>query len=112
MVAGPKDSSRRATWEELAAADPDAIVLAACSMSIARTQRELHLLTERPEWAQLRAVRDGRVFVVDGNADFSTPGPGLAHGAEVVARALRSGSEPSGEGWLRIGTPPAAVSLR
>lgn len=102
VLAGPSDSSRRANWDELAAADPDAIVLAACSMSIERTKRELRLLTERAEWSKLRAVRDSRVFVVDGNAHFSTPGPGLARGAEVVADALRSGSEASGEGWQRV----------
>jgi iron complex transport system substrate-binding protein len=89
VLAGPKDPSRRASWEELAAADPDAIVLAACSMSVERAMRELAALEAHEGWRALRAVREASVFLMDGEAHFSTPGPRLAEGVELLARLLR-----------------------
>ncbi len=84
LLVGAKESSKRVEWSELVAADPDVIVLAACSMSVERTQRELPALHARSEWAALRAVKAGHVLVMDGEKHFSTPGPGLADGAEAL----------------------------
>lgn len=96
------EPSRRVTWDQLVAADPDVIVLAACSMSLSRTERELPALTAAPAWQTLRAVTAGQVFVLDGERQFSTPGPGVARGAEVIARILREpGANPAGE-WRRL----------
>jgi iron complex transport system substrate-binding protein len=89
LIAGPKDPSRRVEWAELAAADPDLIVLAACSMDIPRARRELGALTNHPAWANLRAVKSRRVFLLDGERHFSTPGPGLAQGALHLRSILR-----------------------
>jgi iron complex transport system substrate-binding protein len=97
--------SRRIEWEELLAADPDVLVLAACSMSIARTQRELTALTSAPQWARLRAVTQGKVFVLDGERHVSTPGPAVAEGIEALSRLLRDpGAVPEGH-WLRLPRP-------
>lgn len=89
LLAGPKDPSRRIEWKDLVAADPDVIVLAACSMSVERTERELGALTSNSEWNELRAVRSGRVHVMDGEKHFSTPAPSVAEGAERLSRLLR-----------------------
>jgi iron complex transport system substrate-binding protein len=108
LLAGAHDPSRRIAWTDLAAADPDVIVLAACSMSVARTERELGALLSRAEWSSLRAVRDAKVFVMNGDQHFSTPGPGLAEGAELLQAILRDPrgvqSPPTAE-WKRVGTP-------
>lgn len=84
----PGEGSRPATWEELAASDPDVIILAPCSMTIPRAERELPLLEAQPEWRGLRAVREGRVAVMDGAAHFSASGPRLAEGVERLAAVL------------------------
>ena len=63
------------TWQQLVAADPDVIVVLPCGFDIERGTREMAALTARPDWASLRAVRDGRVFVRDGNQYFNRPGP-------------------------------------
>lgn len=89
VLCSAKEASKRVEWKDLVAADPDVIVLAACSMNVERTQRELPALQARPEWAQLRAVKAGRVLVMDGEKHVSTPGPGVADGAELLARWLR-----------------------
>lgn len=90
VLCSTKEASKRVEWKDLVAADPDVIVLAACSMSLERTQLELPALEERPEWTQLRAVKARRVIVMDGEMHVSTPGPGVAYGAEALARWLRA----------------------
>jgi iron complex transport system substrate-binding protein len=102
VLVGAQQPSRRVTWAELAAADPDVVVLAACSMTIARAERELPALLDQPAWRALRAVAAGQVFVLDAASHVSTPGPGVAAGGEVLARLLREpDAEPRGQ-WLRV----------
>jgi iron complex transport system substrate-binding protein len=75
-------------WEEIRAADPDAIVVAPCGYDLARCLEELPLLQAKPGWAGLAAVRSGRVYFADGNAYFNRPGPRLAETAEILAAML------------------------
>ena len=75
-------------WSELAAADPDAIVVAPCGYDLNRCLQELPLLEAKPGWSALAAVRSGRVYFADGNAYFNRPGPRLADTAELLAEML------------------------
>jgi iron complex transport system substrate-binding protein len=76
------------TWEQLVAADPEVIVIMPCGWDAARTEPEMHWLTDRPEWAELRAVRNGRVHLTDGNQYFNRPGPRLVESLEILAGLL------------------------
>ena len=76
------------TWEELVARDPDIIAVMPCGFDIPRTRSEMHVLTDRPGWRELRAVSDGRVFLTDGNQYFNRPGPRLVESAEILAELL------------------------
>jgi iron complex transport system substrate-binding protein len=76
------------TWDQLAAADPDVIVVAPCGFTIVQTRRDLPLLTSRPEWPRLKAVRGYRVFLADGNQYFNRPGPRLVETLEILAELL------------------------
>jgi iron complex transport system substrate-binding protein len=75
-------------FEELAAADPDAIVVAPCGFDLPRTESEMYWLTQRPGWRGLRAVRDGRVFLADGNLYFNRPGPRVVETLEILVEML------------------------
>ena len=77
------------TWEDLAAADPDVIVVMPCGWDEARTAPEMHWLTDRAEWPGLSAVRNGRVHLVDGNQYFNRPGPRLVESLEILAGLFR-----------------------
>lgn len=70
--------------QELISADPDILLIIPCGYRTDRTREELHVLTELAVWPELRAVRNGRVFVCDGNAYFNRPGPRLAESLEMV----------------------------
>lgn len=91
------------TWEELLAADPDVIAILPCGFDIPRSQSEMHWLTTRPEWRELSAVKNGRVFVTDGNQYFNRPGPRLVESAEIFAELLYPGQFDfghTGTGWV------------
>ena len=92
-------------WEALEEAAPEAIVLMPCGFDIARSRRELPALTGRAEWARLDAVKQGQVYVTDGNQFFNRPGPRLVESAEILAEILHPevfafGHE--GAGWERL----------
>ena len=44
---------------------------------------ELH-----PQWKQLRAVQNDRLFICNGNAFFNRPGPRLVDSLEILAEIL------------------------
>ena len=75
-------------WDELAAADPDIIVVLPCGFDIAQSRAEMRVLAAMPGWAKLRAVREGRVFLTDGNQYFNRPGPRLVESLEILAEIL------------------------
>jgi iron complex transport system substrate-binding protein len=75
-------------WEALRAADPDAIAVMPCGLDLARTRAEMGPLLAQPGWAELSAVRRGRVTLCDGNSYFNRPGPRLADSLEILAEIL------------------------
>ena len=75
-------------WDELAAADPDIIVVLPCGFDIAQSRAEMRVLAAMPGWAKLRAVREGRVYLTDGNQYFNRPGPRLVESLEILAEIL------------------------
>jgi iron complex transport system substrate-binding protein len=92
-------------WVSLVEADPEAILLLPCGFKIAQTIRDLNLLTENPAWASLRAVNQGRVFLIDGHHFFNRPGPRLVESAEIVAEILhpdRFDFGHRGTGWIQV----------
>jgi iron complex transport system substrate-binding protein len=93
------------TFEDLCAKDPEVIVIAPCGFKLGRTLAELPALVGRPEWPALKAVRERRVFVADGNQYFNRPGPRIAESLEILAEMIhpesyRFGHE--GKGWQRL----------
>ncbi|WP_254053766.1 ABC transporter substrate-binding protein [Singulisphaera sp. GP187] len=97
--------SRRLSWDEVAEADPELIVLSPCGFTIARTEEELSALEARPEWSRLEAVRSGGVTLVDGSAYFSRPGPRLEMSLKIAAAAIdpeACGDLAPREGWRRL----------
>ncbi|MBI5802192.1 MAG: cobalamin-binding protein [Verrucomicrobia bacterium] len=93
-------------WEEMRTANPDVIVALPCGFSLDRTRGEMTSLLHKPGWADLKAVRNQRVFVCDGSAHFNRPGPRLVESLEILAEILhpekfRFGHEGSGWGNLR-----------
>lgn len=92
-------------WESLIDADPEVILLLPCGFKIAQTISDLNLLTENPAWKNLRAVKQGRAYIIDGHHFFNRPGPRLVESAEIVAEILHPESFAFGHrgtGWISI----------
>ena len=90
-------------WETLRDADPDAIVILPCGYDIEKTREEMPALTGKAGWDDLKAVRNGRVYLTDGNQYFNRPGPRLAESLEIFAEIFHPevfdfGHE--GTGWV------------
>jgi iron complex transport system substrate-binding protein len=88
--------STASSLDEIAAADPDDLFIACCGFSLERSLDEVAAVLRSPGWRRLRAVAQRRVFVADGNAYFSRPGPRLADSAEIIAHALYPEIHPPG----------------
>ncbi len=101
-------AGRHSPWmkfDELAAKDPDVILISPCGFSMDRAAQDLPALTNRAQWDGLKAVRARRVFMADGNQYFNRPGPRIAESLEILAEIahpelFRFGHE--GLGWRRL----------
>lgn len=97
--------SPRLSWEQFCAADPEVILVMPCGWDIAKSRQEIGVLVQKPEWAGLRAVSEGRVYLADGNQYFNRPGPRLVESLEILAEALHRDCFDFGHekaGWQRL----------
>ena len=75
-------------WESVRERDPEIMVILPCGFDIERTRREMSSLTDRPGWKSLRAVKNGCVYLADGNRFFNRPGPRLVESLEILAALI------------------------
>jgi iron complex transport system substrate-binding protein len=75
-------------WDAVRDARPDVLVVACCGFDVARTLQDMPILRGAPGWSDLPAVRRGDVWVLDGSAYVSRPGPRLADTVELLAQCL------------------------
>lgn len=80
--------SREVSWDEVAEYQPDYVMVMPCAFNMDRTILETARLTERPEWKALEAVREGRVYLFDGQIP-SRHGPRVIDVLEGLAEAMR-----------------------
>jgi iron complex transport system substrate-binding protein len=92
-------------WEELRAADPDIIVVLPCGYDIETTRTEMAALINRTDWADMRAVQQGQVYLTDGNQYFNRPGPRVLESLEILAEIFHPQQFHFGHesmGWVRL----------
>jgi iron complex transport system substrate-binding protein len=77
------EPSSQSTWEMVAAAQPDVVVVMPCGYDAARA-----LVEAEEHAAALRATGATRVVAVDASSYYSRPGPRLIDGLELMAHIL------------------------
>ncbi|HEV2060802.1 MAG TPA: cobalamin-binding protein [Solirubrobacteraceae bacterium] len=77
------EPSREATWEEVAAAQPEIVIVMPCGYDAARALVEAEGFAHR-----LGGLRADQVVAVNASAYFSRPGPRLIDGLELLAHIL------------------------
>ena len=68
--------------EELVASNPDVVIIAPCGLDMSSTIRETKPLLQKPWWPKLKAVKNGNVWLVDGNHMFNRPSTRLVDALE------------------------------
>jgi iron complex transport system substrate-binding protein len=102
------EAGRHSPWmtlDDLVRADPDVVLVLPCGFDIARTQIELPALTWNPAWQALRAVRERRIFLCDGNQYFNRPGPRLVESLEILGEIFHPslfGHAHRSIGWIPL----------
>ncbi|MFC7214498.1 cobalamin-binding protein [Saliphagus sp. GCM10025334] len=83
-LADAGERSRPREWDEIRAYDPEVVIVAPCGFDLAQTAANLADLTDREGWDDLTAVREGRVWALDGNQYLNRPGPRLVDTLEAI----------------------------
>jgi len=79
------------SWDDVAAADPDIVILVPCGFPLDRVVTEAASAAVQPHLTKLRAYREGKIIAVDGHHLFNRPGPRLLDSLEVLAEILHPG---------------------
>jgi iron complex transport system substrate-binding protein len=80
----PGSRTSTADWEAIRAYDPEVLTIMPCGYPLEKTLSEVPALTRLPGWETLTAVREGRVYAVDGQAYFNRPGPRIVDSLELL----------------------------
>ncbi len=79
------EDAAQVAWDVVRDAAPEVLVIACCGFDVARTERDLPILRAYAGFDELPAVRNRAVWIVDGSAYFSRPGPRLVDSLELLA---------------------------
>ena len=88
VLGAPGQASSTLNWEAVIAAQPDVLFVACCGFRTDRALEDVQTVSTSDAWQQLPAVRNGRVYVADGNAYFNRPGPRIVESVEMLAEML------------------------
>jgi iron complex transport system substrate-binding protein len=99
----PGRRSRVVSWDELAAAAPEVVVVMPCGLYAEEAAAQA-----RDHAGRLRALGASRVIAVDAASSFSRPGPRLVDGVELLAHLLHPEPVPAP---ASIGFEPIAEAL-
>jgi iron complex transport system substrate-binding protein len=77
------EPSAQRSWEEVAASEPDLVIVMPCGYDVEIAHREAEMHRD-----QLAALGAGEVVAVDAAAYFSRPGPRIVDGLELLASIL------------------------
>ncbi len=77
-------------YEDVVAAQPSVIIATASYMDPGMAQGYLDEIVSRPGWSEVPAVRDGRVYVLAGQAAnvLVRPGPRIVEALDILAKIL------------------------
>ncbi|MBW4543716.1 MAG: cobalamin-binding protein [Symplocastrum torsivum CPER-KK1] len=92
-------------WETLVEADPEVIIVMPCGFDLNRTRQETQQMAQHPQWQNLQAVKNSKVYLTDGNSYFNRPGPRLVDSLEILAEILHPELfefDYQGTGWERF----------
>ena len=91
-LAAVGERSRPREWADIRAYDPEIVIVAPCGFGLEQIAHNRTDLTERDGWDDLTAVREGRVWAMNGDHYLNRPGPRLVETLEHLASVLHPGA--------------------
>jgi len=82
LLSNKQKASMSLRWDSIVNADPDVLFIACCGYDLDRTLKDMPILSRKDEWYIMKCVKQNNVYLTDGNAYFSRPGPRLVDGLE------------------------------
>lgn len=85
MLSNPSGDSIVTLWDKIVKYDPEVLIIAPCGFTVDRTLEEIHILTEKKGWSNLKAVQDNAVFIADFDMFTQSSANTLVDGIELLA---------------------------
>ena len=84
--------------------NPEIIIFLPCGFNIEKTNQELKkFLNQNNNWKSLKAFKNKKIFIADGNQFFNRPGPRLLESLEIFAEIIHPtlfNFNHEGIGWI------------
>lgn len=88
LLSHPSGDSIVVDWEKIVKYDPEVLVIAPCGYTTETTMKDMPFLTDRPEWKNLRAVKNKAVYIADFDMFTQPSASTLVNGIEVLAKII------------------------
>ena len=78
-----------------------------CGYDIQKSIIEIKTLSKNKDWQKIRAVKNDKVFITDGNQYFNRPGPRLVESLEILVEILNfkeRNFKHNNTGWIKFNT--------
>jgi iron complex transport system substrate-binding protein len=102
VFGSPRRPTFRIALQDIVEAAPDVMLISPCGYGAEQARNEYHAMSFPEQWNAIPAVRNHRVYALEANGYFSRPGPRLATGIEILAKALHPALEFSREAGSAI----------
>jgi iron complex transport system substrate-binding protein len=103
LVGTAGERSKQIDWIDLAALDPDCLLIEPCGYDLSQARADADAHRARLESVGARAIRAERAWLLH-SSYFSRSGPRVVDGVEALARVLHPSALPN--------TPPATIAAR
>ena len=91
-------------FNEIKKHNPEIIIFIPCGFDLKKTNEEVKkLLKSDTSWHDLKAFKDKKIFITDGNQYFNRPGPRLIESLEIFAEIIHPeffNFEHQNKGWI------------
>ena len=92
-------------YNDLLDQDPEIIIVMPCGYDIKKSLTEIKILESKKGWSSIKAVRNGNVYITDGNQFFNRPGPRIIESLEILIEIIHpelSEIKHIDSGWVKL----------
>lgn len=91
MLSNPAGDSIVTSWDKIVRYNPEVLIIAPCGFHIQRAEEEMHLLTAKNGWNELKAVKTKQVYLADYDLFTQPSASTLVDGIELLAALFHPG---------------------